>query len=445
MKGYKMSKMDDDDHKYDQDKGLLICHCCARFRCQSKTDMRRHYKKKNPCKIIYKTKLSRQELYLASINKQYFFKDIDYIFLSEDDYIFIINNYCSEHNTIDMSYRSMSNVLQNLVDTNIENIKKDTELFNDIFSEYSDLKTSDKINATVGNHEDEEEKIQQNQCQNCRRIFSTYSSLVRHLKRKKTCENNRLVYETIHTQTHKKLESIISKGQSAPIIVNGGNLIIGDVTLTQNNQNTQNNIQSTTKIEVRDFVHDIYDHSHLDYTELSRDFFLLGNFLNLLMENKANHNIILMESDLSNAVVFTRNDLRKMPSDKMGFIMIEKLYQTMENMIFKLCHSEAHRKEMHYLSRYYKVIMDKYRWDTTYREYDVENKSFYSTSQGRQLRCRDEYLADIIRVLNKHRPQIKEDLFQSASPESMEEQYLPINPNIEDFCSVRARYRDMKS
>lgn len=422
---------------------MFVCHICVSFRCSSKTDMNRHYKKKIPCKFLYKTNKDRQKLYEMSVSKRYYFKDVDKLSLSNDDFLYIIQNYCNDKNYIDSNYRSIENVIQNLH----ENTNLQCFFYKNDDSEVIQQKdtTSDHPEAVA-----ESTPLHPNQCEKCMVIFATGSSLLRHLRSKTKCDTNCLKNGNIQTYKLDRLKNIMSKTNipKSDININGGNVTIGNIenigNIT-NNHNTQNNLQSTTKIEVRDFIHDIYDHSHIDYHELSHDFFVLGNFLDLIMENKVNHNIICLESDSSNAIVLSRNDLRKMPIDKAGFMMLEKLYKTMMSMVHTLCNSEEHRTQMKYMHRYYKILMDKYRCDTTYREYDIESRTFYSTQQGNQLRSRDEYLADILRVLNKHHHQIKEDLFQSVDIETMGQNYLPINPNIEDFSSVRARYRDMKS
>ena len=430
-----------------KNNGYYVCHCCLRYRSLQTTDMKRHFNKKYPCSILYKTPLSRTMLCELTIMKKYVFTELKLNSLTNDDIFFILHNYHDRINYIDQKYRSVKNIIEQFQSDQLETNKN-------INTEQGDtnihIKTTDVLTPSVINLLGEPrltEKEYELKCYDCHAIFTKRSSLARHIKSGKQCALNRVLYENKlkHLGKYTKSDTVSKNTDSSSGNINiGGNVeFIGNV--TNNTQNNNTHLESKTMIEVRDFIHDIYDHSHLDYRELSNDFFLLENFLGLMMENKVNHNIVYMDSDFSNAIVYTRNDLRKMPSDKVGFIMLQKLHKTMNDMIQHLCKVNDHKQEMNYLSKYYRIITDKYRCDTTYREYDVQTKTFYSTQQGSQLRCRDEYLADIIRVLNKHRTQIKQDIFQGIAPDDINAEYILINPNIEDFSSVRARYRDMKS
>jgi hypothetical protein len=102
--------------------------------------------------------------------------------------------------------------------------------------------------------------VEERKCANCHRIFSTRSSLVRHLSRKSVCESNRLRYENMTLPRNRKnlfttntltdsidlSESMIfrPKDNATNVIVTGGNVLIGDV--------IQNTIHVTTKIEWKD-------------------------------------------------------------------------------------------------------------------------------------------------------------------------------------------------
>jgi hypothetical protein len=288
------------------------------------------------------------------------------------------------------------------------------------------------------------------ECSKCHALFRSKRTLDHHFSRTAKCEKNRLRYENRMellqysasgiTTTTPTLTPTSAK-QSIYNIQTQNNSVHANI----NSVNNYNHIENTAKIDVNDFMHDIYDHSHLDYHDLSNDFYILNNFLALILQNKVNQNIFFLEDVRQGAIVYSRETLRKMPSDKAGFILLEKLYKTMENLVKNVVPKEEDIPKFSYMTRYYKQLMNKYRCDTTYRAYDPETHGFSNTTHSNQMRCRDEYLADMVKIVNTVNSDIKDTIFHHSNCDTAEYSYIELNPIIEDFASKRVRYRDLRA
>lgn len=211
-------------------------------------------------------------------------------------------------------------------------------------------------------------------------------------------------------------------------------------------QNIQNNVQENkNQIHIglpNDFLHDIYDHTHLDYRALSTDFYLLQNFLTLMLQNTQNQNILFLEDDPKNAIIYTRDHIRRIPNEKAGYVVLEKLYKTMEDLITHVVHDEDKRAEFKYMTRYYRILLNKYKADTLFKEYNAESRAFEHTSHGNLLRSRDEYLGDMIAIVSKYHDSIKETIFQNVDHNHIPKTLINVDPNVDGFTSRRLRYRN---
>ena len=240
----------------------------------------------------------------------------------------------------------------------------------------------------------------------------------------------------------KEKELIIQEEINKHIIQNNGNLNIN----TQNNNtlnnfnninNNNNTHNSTYNFAMNDFVNDRYDLTHIkDSFYEQKDFFMYPNFLNMIMENKKNQNLFFTNGE---AIFYSDNELGKMSSDKAGYLILDKLSQSFDEFISK---QDAQTKEYYkFINKYYYVVKGHYKHDTIFKDYDVDNRQFYYTSQGNLFRSRDKYLTKMTNTVNKFSNNVRENMnLHGHDIKNLSK----INPNIEDFASIRMRYRDLK-
>jgi hypothetical protein len=471
-------------------KPCYICHFCFRFTTPLKSDMKRHLNKTNRCSIQLIYESDEEAIYKTCENRYIF--DMDMNLVTPEDFMSIVHIYTDSVNVVRENYKEEIRMFQEQVqqkyvesvsqshphpimdddascDQSARSAKTDDSSFgvaNTVGSIQTQLKfcsitggIAERLRARIDEdyHSESDNDSGSNEvrvvhvkkkelkCGYCDTVFLSRQGLSKHIERRsidsRKCDKRRIQNEHVEHVYNKKF----IKDESEPTIIQ--NIHNGDVhnTINQNTQNTVNNNNNfKINLPVRDFMHDIYDHTHIDYRELSTDFFILKNFLKLLLENKSNQNIFFVEDCEKQAIVYTRDDVRTITSEKAGFILLEKLYKTIGNLIDNVVTDEEKRNKFVYMRKYYKILMDKYRCDTTYREYDPETHKFFSTSHGNQLRSRDEYLADMMKVINSFESSVRDTIFQNESLQITPSKYLSINPNIEDFASTRVRYRDLR-
>jgi len=188
---------------------------------------------------------------------------------------------------------------------------------------------------------------------------------------------------------------------------------------------------------MRDFVHEKYDLTHInDSFYEKKDFFIYPNFLRVIMENKKNQNIFFSENE---AIIYSDKELNKMSSDKAGYLVLDKLSQSFDQLLNK---QDAEAREYYsFITKYYSVLKGQYKHDTIYKEYDVDERRFYYTANSSLFRSRDKYLSKIVTTVNKCNDNARENMNIAIQ----DIKNIPmINPNIEDYASVRMRYRDLK-
>jgi hypothetical protein len=225
---------------------------------------------------------------------------------------------------------------------------------------------------------------------------------------------------------------------SANIQTLNNNIQTQNIQNINNTNNTNNNTHNSTyHFTIQDFVNERYDLTHIkDSFYEQKDFFIYPNFLRMIMENKKNQNIFFSNNE---AIFYTDNELNKMSSDKAGYLILDKLSQSFDELLYKQ-DSEA-REYYKFISKYYNVLKGHYKHDTIFRDYDVNTRQFFYTSQGNLFRSRDKYLTKIIGTVNKFSDNVRENM----NIDGLNIKNLPIiNPNIEDFASIRMRYKDLK-
>ena len=128
-----------------------------------------------------------------------------------------------------------------------------------------------------------------------------------------------------------------------------------------------------------------------------------------------------------------------MSSDKAGYLILDKLSQSFDELFSK---QDPQSKEYYkFINKYYYVIKGHYKHDTIFKDYNVDERQFYYTSQGNLFRSRDKYLSKMTTTVNKFSDSVRKNMNLTGH----DLKNIPlINPNIEDFASVRKRYRDLK-
>ncbi len=382
-----------------------ICHCCLTYKSQLKNDIIRHLNKKNKCKS--NTLFSFEEALLYSPVKKYIFM-FDIKSISLNDMNKIITSYTAPLNYI-----------------------------------YDNF---DKINNISNNIDDKDNKETKFPCSKCNKFFSSKQNLIKHLNNPQICENNIKYNKSL--EEHKANQELIKVLKEKDIknvsnnqhitnnqnVTNNQNIINNQ--FNQNNQNINNNKADIT-VKINDFVHKNYDITHIDNSYFEKkDFFLFNNFLEQIMLNKKNHNIVFNEKD---ALVYTDNSLSRIQSDKAGYLIIDKLSQSFDNFLYK--QDEETQQYYSFITKYYNVLKGQYKHDTIYKCYDVDQKKFIYTSNSSLFRCRDMNLRNIIKIVNKNENEIRKNM--NLNIDELETIY-EINPNIEDYKSVRCRYKDLK-
>jgi hypothetical protein len=398
-----------------------ICNHCVDYKTIYKSDMKKHLTKKNKCKS-YSEKYTFEEAFDISMCRTYtFLFNTDN--LSIKDYAFIIYNYTNINNYINEDF------------TNNDLIIKNNELICDNLIKYTNKSENE-------NNTDNKPKFI---CPNCNKEYTSKQNLLKHYDNKSLCIQNQK-YNAILQQAIEKQkinETNITNNQNNITNQNvTNNNMINNGSIINNIQNNNNNNSNTSNfnIQVNDFMNDKYDITHIgdDYYE-KKDFFIFDKFLEQIMLNKNNHNIYFVDNN-NNAIIYTENELNKMSSEKVGYVVLEKIEQAFSELYYK--QDEDARKYYEFINSYYRILKGQYRSDTIYKIYDVDERQFKYTSNSRLNRSRDKNLGKIITTINKHHSETKNNL-SKCNDNNLE--ILTIEPNIENFISRRCRYKDLKS
>ncbi len=273
-------------------------------------------------------------------------------------------------------------------------------------------------------------------CDKCYSEYTRKYNLTKHMDNSKSCEYqqkiNNLMENSKKIALLKKEKEMKEKENILQHITqNIGNVNIQNI---HNNNNTQNNMYN---VSLKDFIHDNYDITHIkDSFYQTKGFFIYHNLLRVIMENKNNHNVFFVDGE---AIIYTDNEINKMSSDKAGYLILDKLSKSVDQLIYR--QSEESQKYYEYISKYYHVVKGHFKHDTIFKDYDVDEKKFIYTSQSSLFRSRDKYLSKIISTTNKFSNEIREHM----NLDSFDIKNIPlVNPNIEYYASVRMRYKDLK-
>jgi hypothetical protein len=448
-----------------------ICHYCVEYKTTNPSDMIRHFKRKNKCKC--KTIFSYEDSIELSKKKYKFNFDIHE--LAMNDLIFIITHYNEDINIIDKKFRnpnildqeinqlidkytsndsqnssnnmfdllnkstSYNNVLSNMIQF-LDNRSKDNSHTSSPIKNSSDSDTMIPVNINSYISDDMYDDVCINTstneylCKKCNKTYSNIDSIRKHLINK-TCikRQNR---NNIMKKNKEVIDMIIQKEKENQEITN--QQINYNNCNFQNINNQHNNTHHNTyHVNMRDFTHDRYDISHIkDNFYLRKDFFLYHNFLHMIMQNKKNQNIFFSGNE---AVVYTDNELNRISSDKAGYLLLDKLSQSLDQLIGS--QTDEVKTYFHFIASYYRMIKGKYKHDTIFNDYDIDDHKFYYTSNSGSFRFRDKYLAKMISTLSAFKEGARENM--RFSIQEMNDIPL-VNPNIEDFASVKLRYRDLK-
>ncbi len=391
---------------------FYICNYCTDYKTIYKSDMKKHLTKKNKCKA-YSEKYSFEEAYNISMCKRYTFSfNIDQ--LNKKDFAFIVYNYTNIYNKINENFTNSELIIQN----NKEIINNEEEIDNET------IKNKQKFI-----------------CPNCNKEYSSKQNLVKHSQNKSLCEYNQKYNKILNQsiENNNQLENI----KNDDSLNNSGNIFnnIQNINnnIQNNNNNNNNNNTSNLHIKVNDFMNDRYDITHIsDDFYKRKDFFLFNNFLEEIMLNKNNHNIYFIDNN-THAIIYTENDLNKVSSEKIGYIILEKIEQAFLQLYYK--QNDEARQYYDFIHKYFRVIKGQYKHDTLYRVYDVNQQCFTSTSNSNSCRARDRNLGKMIKIINKNYSETKNNLSKCSDGGEI----LNWEPNIEDFMSRRCRYKDLKS
>ncbi len=392
---------------------LYFCHYCCDYFTNNKTDLKRHFERQNKC-ICTNVINTYQDASILSLNKKYVFdNDFNTKSLSKNDILFIVTNYTDNINYIPKNYKKKKKegILNHVLEKTSEENKEIIKSVNDLF----DPETNKYV------------------CVLCKSSYTYKQGIERHLLEKNRCTKLQKI-QSVLQETSDTIQKIKEKEKEKEEKIS--QMVIQD-NRVQNIQNNNNLQANNYHFKMRDFIHEKYDLSHIkDEFYLQKDFFLYHNFLRAIMENEKNQNIFFSDKE---AIIYSDNELNKMSSDKAGYLILDKLSQSFTQIYNK---QDANTQEFYeFIHKYYYVIKGHYKHDTIFKDYDVDKKQFVYTANSSMFRSRDKYLTKMDSTLSKY----KDNTRKNMSIQLSEINDIPtMNPNIEDFASIKMRYRDLK-
>jgi hypothetical protein len=201
-----------------------------------------------------------------------------------------------------------------------------------------------------------------------------------------------------------------------------------------NIKNVQNNsIKPKFQLELRDFFKDDYEYVHIKNKEVFNDeFFEHKNFLTHILSNDVNKNIYFKNGY---AYLFAGGQIIRIPNDKAGYILMEKMFSTMGS--FLRSNALISADDYDHIIRFFSVEKLKYLNDTIYKSYDVKTRQYLPDAVSLR-RTRDKYLNDVTESTNKFKERTKE-IFQQKAPDSCPEQCQAQKIHIPGFIATRLR------
>ncbi len=442
------------------DKPYYICHYCCEYKTQNKVDMNRHFKRKNKCVCF--SLYSYEAAEKISLTKK-FYLNVDISSLFKTDMIYIVNNYNLPINYIENDFRKKSiNESNNILDIALISQKRNhskNEVENKSLYKNSNNKNLICTDVDVDNldyvddidlFEDKNlfDQLYYNHekkkyiCDKCYSGYVSKQNLIKHLKSHDECKKkqqiNEIMKESLKISEIKRKKEEEENKKFEPHVINNNNNVQNNFQNIQNiNNNNNNTHHNTYNLAIKDFVHDNYDITHIkDTFYQQKDFFIYHNFLRMIMENKKNQNIFFANNE---AIIYSDNELNKMSSDKAGYLILDKLSTSFNQLINK--QDEEVREYYAFITKYYSVLKGQYKHDTIFKDYDVDDRRFFYTANSGMFRSRDKYLSKMVSVINRN----SNDIRQNMNIKGDDIKDIPlINPSIEDFASARMRYRDLK-
>ncbi len=445
-----------------QNTEVYICHYCVDYITPFKMSMKRHFNRKRECQCM--NLIPYENSKILSLSKIFIFS-FDYTKLLKDDFLYIIKNFNCYKNYIDKNFHQIvppkNDFLDTIMKDKVGKCKKTSisiyDIMNNVNHESSDESEYDECDNHEENLTDEEkfkklyyhEEKDKYICDRCEKEYTSKQNLIKHLKNPKSCELkvqiNQIMEESLKIAEIRREKERKEREALEAHLVKGGK--DGQASL-QNFQNIQNNIQNinnnnnnthhnTYNFAIKDFVHESYDLTHIkDSFYQQKDFFIYPNFLRMIMENKKNQNIFFANNE---AIIYSDNELNKMSSDKAGYLVLDKLSQSFNQLMNK--QDEEVRDFFAFITKYFNVLKGQYKHDTIFKDYDVDERRFVYTSNSGMFRSRDKYLSKIVSIINQNSNNVRQNL--NIKGDEIKDIPL-VNPSIEDFASARMRYRDLK-
>jgi hypothetical protein len=374
---------------YNKDNSCYLCHKCLHS-FFLKSDIQRHLDKKEPCESKYNCLLSNEDIKEKSLSKRYYFyNDIRPCDLEIYQKIVLVNKYNLKFNVI--SELSSNKEDDNKTETKSENVKL--------------LKSVDDCIVIINDKK-------RYRCALCNTDYKNKNTLIQHFSNKDLCDKKKAINKTLENINNELLNNIqqsIQQSIQQPIQqtiqnINNNQFIQNNNNNIQNIQNINNNLaQNNYNVQLKDFVENNYSHKHIPRNAIeNKDFYLHKNFLNLIMENDENKNIYF---DGKYAFVYTDGGLKRIQSDKAGYLVLEKLDKAMISYVYS--NPQSLKEDFSYVDRYYSVMKNKYIFDTIHRSYDVETRKF-DYCETKNIRTRDKCLSEITQICNLYKDRTKE-------------------------------------
>ena len=370
---------------YSKDNSCYLCHKCL-HQFFLKSDLQRHLDKKEPCESTYNCLLSNEEIKEKSLLKRYYFyNNIHPNNLEIYQKIILVNKYNEKLNVI----HYLSDI-KNEIDNKIENPKI--------------AKNIDECIIMIDGKK-------RYKCFLCDTIYKKKCSLVDHFDNKDLCDKKRALnkkFKSMVEHSNEIINQSIQQPIQQPIQNINNNQFIqnnnNNIQNIQNIQNINNNLaQNNYNVQLKDFVENNYSHEHIPRNVIhDKDFYLQKNFLSLIMENDENKNIYF---DGKYAFVYTDGGLKRIQSDKAGYLVLEKLDKAMISYVYS--NPQSLKEDFSYVDRYYSVMKNKYIFDTIHKPYNTETHKF-DYCETKNIRTRDKCLSEITQICNLHKDRTKE-------------------------------------
>ncbi len=374
---------------YNKDNSCYLCHKCLHS-FFLKSDLQRHLDKKEPCESKYNCLLSNEDIKNESLSKRYYFYDnINPNNLEIYQKIILVNKYDEKLNII----HNLSDIIQ----TNNLNDNKDNQ---DNLDNIKLIKNIDDCIIII----DGKKKYQ---CVLCNTMYKNKNTLLLHFDNKELCDKKKSLNQQLENINKEILNNI-----------NGTkNIILTNIQNNNNNNNIQQNIQNIQNInnnnnntsqhnynlKLNDFIENNYSHKHIPRNAIqNKDFYLHKNFLNLIMENDENKNIYF---DGKYAFVYTDGGLKRIQSDKAGYLVLEKIDKAIISYVYS--NPQSLKEDFSYIDKYYNITKNKYINDTIYKPYNIETK-MYEYCETKNIRTRDKCLSEITQVCNLYKDKTKQ-------------------------------------